>query len=216
MRTLIALTSLAVMAACASSDVVSDTTVTDTAPVDLMEVPSAFDLAMSSVEQLVAAGNEPTAIDRLTQLLGVPELTEAEKAEALYKRGELRFSEGHDVLGAISDFSELINTYENSLFAADARYMLTEATHEAETLQAAIASGDLSPTEEFEARFRLGAHQDAADLMLTRNLTPSADYILDMFQMGYLCDDDELTGPSYDLTEPDGTDRIVRFCEFGK
>ena len=52
--------------------------------------------------------------------------------------------------------------------------------------------------------------------MLANALTPENDYILDMYQIGYLCEDAELTGPSYALVEPDGTDRVVRFCDFGK
>lgn len=216
MRTLLAVTSIAVIAACSSTAVVTDPAVVDAPPVELTDVPSAFDLAMGTVDQLVEAGNEPTAIDRLTQLLGVPDLTEEEKAAALFKRAELRFGAGSDVFGAVNDLTELTSTYEDSPLAGDAALMLAEATAEANALKAAIATGDLSPTEEFEARFRLGEHQDAADLMLTRNLTPDAEYIVDFFQIGYLCDDAELTGPSYDMIEPDGTMRTVRFCEFGK
>ncbi|MEM7459106.1 MAG: hypothetical protein AAF331_06555, partial [Pseudomonadota bacterium] len=61
-----------------------------------------------------------------------------------------------------------------------------------------------------------GEHQTAADIMFENALSPENDYILDMYQIGYLCDSAELTGPSYGLVEPDGTERTVRFCDFGK
>ena len=70
--------------------------------------------------------------------------------------------------------------------------------------------------EEFEFRFRLGERQAAADIMLTNALMPANEYILDMYQIGYLCDSAELTGQMYKQTEPDGTDRTVRICDFGK
>ena len=37
-----------------------------------------------------------------------------------------------------------------------------------------------------------------------------------MYQIGYLCEGDELTGRSYDAVEPDGTNHALRFCDFGK
>ena len=52
---------------------------------------SAFELAMQTVEGLVEAGNTQAALDRLTQLLGSPALTRDEYAEALFRRGEIRF-----------------------------------------------------------------------------------------------------------------------------
>ncbi|MEM9938013.1 MAG: hypothetical protein AAF768_04145 [Pseudomonadota bacterium] len=217
MRILFAASSAILITACSSTTVITETEPAPISePVALTEVPGAFELAMGTVDQLVVAGNEPTAIDRLTQLLGVPDLTENEKAAALYRRGELRLGAGNDVEGAMYDFNELVSTYGDNPLSDEAGLWLAEATLETKALKAAIASGELSPTEEFEALFRLGEHQDAADLMLARNLSRGPDYLVDMFQIGYLCDDPELTGPTYDLVEPDGTMRSVRFCEFGK
>ncbi len=217
MRSLIALSSLALIAACASSTVepATDASV-DVPPVEQPVIPSAFGLAMDTVSQLEAAGNEQQAIDRILQLLGNPDLSKAESSEALLKLGELRYGEGNDVMGAISAWDELIDDYPGTKAAFAASPLRDTARSEAASLNGALARGELSPTQEFEARFRLGEHQTAADLMLTNNLQPDNAYIVDMFQIGYLCDDPNLTGPSYDLTEPDGTARTVRFCEFGK
>ena len=210
MRLFLAAASLAVLSACASTEAPTETS--STAAIET----SAFSLAMDTVTQLTEAGNEQIAIDRLTQLLGDPSLTDTQKSEALLARAQLRYGAGNDVLGALEDLNELTTYYPTSEAAVESAEIFTQAQMEADGLLAALDSGMLSPTEEFEALFRLGRHQDAADLMLSRNLQPEDQYIVDMFQIGYLCDDPALTGPSYPMTEPDGTARIVRFCEFGK
>lgn len=210
MRFVIAVSSLAVLAACATSGApTSSTAATEAAP-------TSFELAMDTVDTLLEAGNEQTAIDRLTQLLGNPDLSEEEVANALMARADIRYGYGNDVWGAITDFEEVIARFPDSPQAIEAQALLDLARGEATTLNAQIESGTLSPTQEFEYLFRLGQHQEAADLMLARNLTPENEYILDLYQMGHLCDDPTITGPNYDMTEPDGTVRNVRFCEFGK
>lgn len=213
MRTLLAVSMLALATACTS-------TPADTAPVAVDTPPvaeqSAYQLAMTTVDDLVAGGNEQAAILRLQQLLGNPELTDDESAKALFRMAELKNGDGNDVWGAISALDELIETYPDSDLVPLAIEIRDYARGEATSLNFNLEQGTLSPMEEFEARFRLGEHQDAADIMLSRNLSPDNAYILDMYQIGYLCDDPELTGPSYELTEPDGVMRTVRFCEFGK
>ncbi len=212
MRSIFAISTFALLAACATEAPAPapEATVASSA------VPSAYKLAMDTVDQLVAAGNEQMAIDRLTQLLGNPDLTSDEMAKTLLSRAELRYGDGNDVWGALEDFDELIETYPESAEAIEAGPIRDIARGEATTLNSQVEFGGLAPTEEFEYRFRLGEHQEAADLMLDRNLQPENAYLVDLYQMGYLCDDPNLTGPSYDLTEPDGTMRLVRFCEFGK
>ncbi len=216
MRSLIAVSTLVLITACATSTPGAPPVEAD-APVELAVIPGAFGLAMETVTGLVDAGNEQLAIDRLKQLLGNPELTDAEKAEALMTLGDIRYSEaGSDVFGAIDAWDELIENYPDSEFAIATILLRDTARGEATSLNFEIETGDLSPTETFERMFRLGLHQDAADLMLDRNLSPDNSYLVDMFQIGYLCEDSNLTGPSYDMVEPDGTARTVRFCEFGK
>lgn len=210
MRSLFAASILLFAGACAS-------TTTDTAPTTQQAVvPNSFDLAMSTVDGLVAAGNEQIAIDRLTQLLGNPDLTPDELAATLMRRGELRYGDGDDLMGAIQDFEELTARYPDSALVESAELLLEDAVMEHNALTNHMMVGGLSPTEEFEILFRLGRHQDAADLMLSRNLQPGNGYLVDMYQVGYLCDDPELTGPSYDMVALDGTTRTLRFCEFGK
>ena len=214
MRSLLAVSVLAFATACASTNVETPPVEVDLPPVAAQ--PSAFDLAMGTVDDLVEAGNEQAAILRLEQLIGKQDASDDEKAAALYRMAELKLGEGNQVWGAIEALDEFVDTYPNNEKITAAMELRDYARGEATSLNGKLEMGGLSPMDEFQTRFRLGEHQDAADIMLASALKPGNEYILDMYQIGYLCEDAELTGPSYNLTEPDGTDRIVRFCDFGK
>ena len=216
MRSIIAVSALAITTACASNTIDTAPVIVDAPPVAETAQPSVFELAMGTVDQLVAAGNEQAAILRLEQLIGKQDATEDEKATALYRMAELKLGEGNQVWGGISALDEFLETYPDHPQAAAATELRDYARGEATSLNGRLEMGGVSPMEEFEFRFRLGEHQDAADIMLQNALTPANEYILDMYQIGYLCDSAELTGPAYKLIEPDGTDRTVRFCDFGK
>lgn len=210
-------TSLLVLTACASGASVSvPAVVVPAPPVTEAGDVDRFALALDSVDTLVAAGNEQAAIDRLTQLLGEPDLSIQQKGSALERRASLRYGAGNDVEGAVRDFDELMLLLGGEGMDADVAPLSVEAQLELEALLEALNSAQLAPSEEFEILFRLGRHQDAADLMLSRNLTPDQPYLLDMFQIGYLCDDETLTGPSYTLLEPNGEETVLRYCDFGK
>lgn len=214
MRFVVTISVLVFAAACASTDIDAPPVEVDAPPV--VAQPSTFELAMGTVDQLVAAGNEQAAILRLEQLIGKQDATDDEKAAALYRMAELKLGEGNQVWGAIGALDELLETYPGFENAQAADELRDYARGEATSLNGLLEMGGLSPMKEFQIRFRLGEHQEAADIMLANALTPENDIILDMFQIGYLCEDAELTGPSYKLIEPDGTDRVVRFCDFGK
>ena len=84
MRILAADSVLFFAADCASTDIDTPPVVVDTPPT--VTEPSAFDLAMGTVDDLVAAGNEQAAILRLEQLIGKQDATADEKAAALYRK----------------------------------------------------------------------------------------------------------------------------------
>ncbi|MEO1642447.1 MAG: tetratricopeptide repeat protein, partial [Pseudomonadota bacterium] len=209
----------ALITACASTgDVDVPPAEVDLPPLaaDLPVIPSAYELAMQSVDELVEAGNEQAAIMRLQQLVGMQDANDEEKAEALFKMAELRGFGGNDVYGAIDALTELIDTYPASALVSDAEEMRDTLRGKATSLNFAANNANLSPTERFNAMFELGDHTDAADMMLARDLKPDNAILLDMYQIGYLCEDETLTGPSYALTDADGTARTLHFCEFGK
>ena len=197
-----------VLGACASSD-----PATEQAVIVEPSEPSNFDLAMGTVDALDKAGNEQTAIDRLTQLLGDPAMSDIQMARALYRRAELRHGEGQDVEGAVTDLEELLADYGDTHVASEAEQLRAVALQERDMLSGMLDEGDLSAMERFRILFRLGRHQDAGDLMLAGGLEPDMSYILDMYQIGYLCDGDELAGPAYRIVQPDGAARMVQFCD---
>lgn len=216
MKRLSALLCGVALTACAtSSDTVEPAEVSEP-PAEQSIEDTKYSLAMGTVSSLVDAGNEQTAIDRLTQLLGDPALTGDQMAEVLYKRAELRYGGGSDLEGAIADLKEIEANHADSVVADDAGALLEEADAEYAMLTDMLSEGELSPMERFEILFRLGRHQEASDIMFNAALQPENEYLVDMYQIGYLCDGDELAGPVFELTEPDGTSRNVQFCELGK
>ena len=215
MRSFLAGASVLLLAsACASSTDTPDGT--SAAASTTTEAETRYSLAMGTVNSLVEAGNEQVAIDRLTQLLGDPGMSDAQMAETLYARARVRYGNGNDLTGAIEDLNEILRQYPDSAVAGDAGALLETAEDEYAALTDMLDSSSLSPMERFEILFRLGRHQEAADLMLAGALEPDNEYILDLYQIGYLCDGDELAGPMFQLVEPDGTVRTVQFCELGK
>lgn len=218
-RIALASASLVLLAACASTapdvepaDAPSPRAVEPAALAD-----SPFDLAMNTVSQLEAAGNEQVAIDRLTQLLGTPDLTGEQTADVLWTRAQLRYGEGNDVFGAIADLDALLDIEGlDPMLQAEAIGLRDTARGEATSLNFMLETGDLSRTERFEALFRLGEHQRAVDLMLETGLVPDNAYLIDLYQIGYLCEGDEYTGPVYEATDLDGTPRSLQYCDLGK
>ena len=214
---MIGTTTAVIVAACATAPVTEPAPESTAEPVVLTDDVTEFDLALSTADQLVEAGNTPTAIDRLTQLLGDDSLSEKERATLYFERGTLRHSaSGHDLWGAISDFETVVDEYPSSPFVAEASESLGLARGEATSLNFVLEQPETTRSDRFNALFRLGEHQDAIDLMLASNLRPDNDHLIAMYQIGYLCDGEDQTGPAYPATEPDGTRRELRFCDFGK
>tara|TARA_R110001606_G_scaffold10425_3_gene45208 strand:- start:123 stop:782 length:660 start_codon:yes stop_codon:yes gene_type:complete len=214
---LLAAASALILAACASAPETAkvpggiDAEAASTAP------DSAFELAMQTVENLVDAGNTQAAVDRLTQLLGSPTLSKEEMAEALFRRGEIRFGPGgYDAVGAVEDFEEIVDSYSDTEWYTAAVPMLDSARGKVTTLETQLAQPETSKMQKFNFLMELGMHEDAIDLMIANDLQPSNEALIAMYDIGYLCEGDELTGRTYEAVELDGTTRELRFCDFGK
>lgn len=208
---LAAMASAIVLAACATQGEPVDT------PEAAVVVPSQFELGMSTAQELQEAGNVPTAIQRLMQLVGDPELTPAQKSNVLYELGVLSMSPtGYDLPSAVSYFDEVIATYPGTEWARRAEGKLPEARAQVEALNGVLASPTSTHTEQFYALMKLGRHLDAMDMMTQYSIEPDNEVKLAMYQIGYLCDETGLTGQSYAVTDRDGTERKLRFCDFGK
>lgn len=211
--------SLVVLAACATTTPVTEVPTEPAEPSEVIApvVLTAVESAFETVDSLVTAGNTQTAIDRLTQLLGDTDLTADESAAILARRGDLRASEaGYDLMGAITDYGQVLDQYSSSPLSADVRAKLDIANGEATSLNGVLARPETPRNARFGSHFRLGQHNEALDLMLSSNLKPDNDQLIAMYQIGYLCSGDDQTGPAYNAVEPDGTARELRFCDFGK
>lgn len=212
---LFAMASALVLGACASSPDAAGKS--DSSATETVVVPSAYDLGFQTADELVAAGNTPTAIQRLMQLVGDTSLTPDQTANVLYKLGELSGSPtGYDAEGAVSYFKEVLSDYPTTGAAAPAAAALPAAEAKVAGYIATLESVDTTRSQEFEALFNLGRHQEAIDLMVANDILPGNEELLAMYQIGYLCEDSNLTGRAYSVTDRDGTVRNLRFCDFGK
>jgi hypothetical protein len=191
----------------------SSTTATDTAKPTL----SGVDLAYKTADDLAKAGNVPAAIIRLMQLVGDKSITEEQQAETLLKLGTLSLGEGgHSAKNAIYYFNEIVTKHTGTKAYATAVPMLAQAKAKAASLQAIIDNASSTRGQKFDALFAIGLHDEAIDLMTQYNLAVGNEPLLAMYQIGYLCDDDSLTGKTYAVTDRDGTAKTLRFCDLGK
>lgn len=204
-----------ILAACASAPETPDTS--SAASSSAAAEVSSFDLAFQTANELVQAGNTPTAIQRLMQLVGDTSLTDAQRADTLYKLGTLSASPtGYDAEGAVEYFEEVLADYKLTAAAKQSAAALPGAKQLVAEYLAIAESSSAMRSEQFKALFNLGRHQDAIDLMVANDITPGNEELLAMYQIGYLCEDPNLTGRAYPVTDRDGTVRSVRFCDFGK
>lgn len=203
--------------ACASAPSTQEVAVEETAVVETMPEMSKFDLGMQTVESLVEAGNVQVAIDRLTQLAGDPTLSREEVAEILFRSGELRLGpNGFDAQGAVANFEEIIDSYDDTDWYTAAVPMLDTARGKVTSINGLLAQPETTRLQTFNLLMDLGEHQQAVDLMIQADLVPDNETLRAMYHIGYLCEGDALTGKAYELQETDGTFHEVRFCDFGK
>lgn len=175
-----------------------------------------FERAMDTVAKLQAAANEQAAIDRLTQLLDDPQMSDEQMAQALLTRAQLRYGPGNDTEGAIADMEELLLAYPETGAASEASALLPDAKAKRDELVTALDGDALSPLQRFNTLFELGRHEQAGEIMFANDIQPDNEYVLDMFQFGYLCVAESKSGKTYMVEEPDGTRRNVRFCDTPK
>lgn len=212
---LFAATSLLVLGACASST--QPAGVPGAATPGTPVIVSPFNLGLRTADELVAAGNTPAAIQRLMQLAGETGLSPQERSEVLYTLGRLSGSPtGYDAEGAVDYFVEVLGDFGGTPAAKQASAALPGARAAVAGLITVLESVDSVPSDEFLALFNLGRHEQAIDVMVANDILPGNEELLAMYQIGYLCDESNLTGRAYLVTDRDGTARTLRFCDFGK
>ncbi len=212
---LLAVASALVLGACASSTDTARTTTTGASETPASMTP--FNLAMQTADELVTAGNTPTAIQRLMQLVGDTSLSPQELGDTLHRLGTLSVSPtGYDAEGGVEYFKEVLADYATTDAAKKSAAALPDAEAKVAGYLATLESVDSTQSDEFFALFNLGRHQEAIDVMTANDIEPGNEELLAMYQIGYLCDESNLTGRAYSVSDRDGTVRSLRFCDFGK
>lgn len=210
---LFAVASASVLAACSTTPETPESI----APPEATLVKSTYDRAMSTVDELVRSGHTPVAIDRLMQLAGDTSISDEEKARTLVLLGDYSQSPtGYNAEGAVGYYKEALTDFPASKAAPDAAKNLPSAEAKVAGYLAILNSVNSTRTEQFNALFNLGRHQQAVDVMTANDLVPDNEVLLAMYQIGYLCQEPGLTGRAYDVTNRDGTTVTVRFCDLGK
>lgn len=206
--------SVLILAGCVSQETAQPSAAAVTAPAGM------FGLAMGTAGSLETAGNVPASIQRLMQLLGEPGLTPEERAAALERIAELSMGPGgYDLDGALGYYRELsahLEAYPQAGDRMKAAAGEAEAKRRIAILEGILSSVDATNSEKFDALMNLGRHPEAIDLMVSFGIEPDNETLLAMYQTGYLCDEPGLTGQSYSVTDRDGSQRSLRFCDLGK
>jgi hypothetical protein len=180
-------------------------------------VVSPYYLGLQTAGALVDAGNTPTAIQRLMQLAGDTSLSPEQRSEVLYRLGKLSISPtGYDAEGAVEYFNEVLTGFAVTTAAKQSAAALPAAEAAVAIHLATLESLDAARSDKFLALFSLGRHLDAIDLMIANDILPGNEELLAMYQIGYFCEDSNLTGRAYSVTDRDGTVRSLRFCDAGK
>jgi hypothetical protein len=202
-----------VLSACASSNSPG----TSAPAAAASAVVSPYYLGLQTAGALVDAGNTPTAIQRLMQLAGDTSLTPEQRSEVLYRLGKLSISPtGYDAEGAVEYFNEVLTGFAVTTAAKQSAAALPAAEAAVAIHLATLESLDAARSDKFLALFSLGRHLDAIDLMIANDILPGNEELLAMYQIGYFCEDSNLTGRAYSVTDRDGTVRSLRFCDAGK
>ncbi|MDP3458388.1 MAG: hypothetical protein Q8S09_03840, partial [Hyphomonas sp.] len=184
---LFAAASALVLGACASSTGSSTAPKPETAETVVV---SPYNLALGTADELVAAGNTPTAIQRLMQLVGDTSLSPQELGEVLFRLGQLSGSPtGYDAEGAVEYFTEVLTDYPATDAAPKASAALPGARAAVAGHVATLESVDSTQSDRFMALFNLGRHQEAIDVMVANDILPGNEELLAMYQIGYLCED---------------------------
>jgi hypothetical protein len=176
--------------------------------------PAEFKAIMSSA----LVPDNPFAEDRnLTAILSRREITLEQRLEVLAMRAAGRSTTGSNLMGAIADYEEIIQTapQEHRLLevARDEKaYSETQKTY----LDRRIAAGPGQAANwpnYFNDLMQLGRHQDAIAFAKTAKLRLSAAQAERLTEAGYLCEGAGFSGPSFQWGSAGAGYHVVYWCD---
>lgn len=139
--------------------------------------------------EALGTANPYEADAAMTALLARTDLSDDQRARALYRRGSLRRMEGNDRPGAVEDFEAMLEIAPSHALAGNARTELSFARTDLQNLQANELRL-LTHAEWFDTVWALGKRQEAADRYRNARLSPTVEQVKSLEQAGFICSSD--------------------------
>jgi hypothetical protein len=164
------------------------------------------------------APDNPFAEDRnLTAILSRAEITLDQRLQVLAMRAAGRSTTGSNLMGAIADYEEIIQTApEDHRLLRVARDEKAYSETQKAYLDRRIAAGP-GPAANWSTYFndlmQLGRHQDAIAFAKTAKLRLSAPQAERLTEAGYLCEGAGFSGPSYQWGSAGAGYHVVYWCD---
>ena len=174
LRHVLAASALALAAACASAP---------------PAVPFADRLAAAE-----AAGNPYETDAALTELLADPKLAGADRAEALYQRGNLRRLAGDNRRGAVADLEQVLALAPDHPRAEQAAKDLEMARTDLNALEPRLGYM-LTLPQWFDVAWTLGERDAPARRYQASGLSPTETQVQKLEDAGFICGDEGTGGP---------------------
>tara|TARA_R110000787_G_scaffold8359_4_gene27917 strand:+ start:19966 stop:20574 length:609 start_codon:yes stop_codon:yes gene_type:complete len=155
----------------------------------------AFETAMVEAR---SNSNPYAADDTLSGLLENTNLSEDQRARALYARGSLRRQAGDDRRGAVEDFDAMLKLAPEHALAPNAREELAFAQTDVETIEVGL-SRPLNLSQWFNSMWVLGEHAEAAERYRTSGLSPNEAELAKLVAAGFVCEDRNGAAPVHTM-----------------
>jgi hypothetical protein len=164
------------------------------------------------------APDNPFAEDRnLTAILSRAEITLDQRLQVLAMRAAGRSTTGSNLMGAIADYEEIIQTApEDHRLLRVARDEKAYSETQKAYLDRRIAAGPgqaANWSTYFNDLMQLGRHQDAIAFAKTAKLRLSAPQAERLTEAGYLCEGAGFSGPSYQWGSAGAGYHVVYWCD---
>lgn len=175
----------------------------------------AFKTLMDETAVRNSPGGDPfKEVRNISALMERPDLTDDQRLRALYRRAVIKASTGEDRMGAIVDYTTFVA-------AAPAGHALLEhaeknkayAEAQMEHINRRLAVGpDPDRAQYFNDLLAAGRHDEAAKFF--RETGVQTVYGVEkLAKLGYLCEGDGYSGPSYKWGYDNTPTFIVRWCD---
>ncbi|MEM9055213.1 MAG: hypothetical protein AAGB16_07800, partial [Pseudomonadota bacterium] len=123
----------------------------------------------------------------LAELLARPDLTEAQRSQALYVRADLRWTAKHNLPGAVADFDAFLALSPDDQRGPEAERHKVFAATEIENAERRLAGLQNLP-DWFDDKVRMGRLEEGAARYRKSGLTPTEHQVYVLRDGGYICD----------------------------